>query len=568
MDYTKHVAKHNIPQTEKADPRQIANNGGGYSFEIDQWAHLHRFLCLGTEGGTYYVTEKELTKDNAQNIMNILQSGNISDGIKLVDTIVSVSKEGIAPKNGPAIFALAMASVFGNEDTRAYANSKMPEVCRIATHLYEWVDNCIQLKGGKKSTSLKRAIRKWYANKSVKDVAYQVCKYPHRNINGRKYSHRDMLRISRPKARRDMHSAQPKASNYDIAFQYATHGLASDEDVKNVCEGKVERIGLSPLSYSELEDNPELKYIWAHEQAKSAQDAKTIVDLMDKYNITRESIPKNFLKDIEVGRKLIEVSPMTALLRSASELTGSGVLKPLDDYTYAFCEKLTNEENLRKGRIHPMNIMTAWYTYKGGYGRSSSWNPVSEVTAAMEQAFYKSFKYAEPTGKKILLGIDVSVSMDLTPRQDGIRCMDLAAAMALIIARVESHSHMIAFSEGVTEIDLSGKSTLGGVRTALSGLPFSSTDCAAPMLYAIKEKLDVDCFMVLTDNETNWNSMHPHVALQQYRQKFKKDARMIVVAFAGTNHTIADPNDPGMLDICGFDSSVPQLVSNFISGKI
>jgi len=31
--------------------------------------------------------------------------------------------------------------------------------------------------------------------------------------------------------------------------------------------------------------------------------------------------------------------------------------------------------------------------------------------------------------------------------------------------------------------------------------------------------------------------------------------------------TVADPNDAGMLDICGFAEGTPDVISAFISGK-
>jgi 60 kDa SS-A/Ro ribonucleoprotein len=32
--------------------------------------------------------------------------------------------------------------------------------------------------------------------------------------------------------------------------------------------------------------------------------------------------------------------------------------------------------------------------------------------------------------------------------------------------------------------------------------------------------------------------------------------------------SIADPNDPGMLDVVGFDTATPQLVSDFARGAL
>lgn len=63
--------------------------------------------------------------------------------------------------------------------------------------------------------------------------------------------------------------------------------------------------------------------------------------------------------------------------------------------------------------------------------------------------------------------------------------------------------------------------------------------------------------------------MKPFEAMQSYRQKLNiPDAKLIVAGMTATDFTIADPEDPNMLDIVGFDSAVPELVSNFILGKI
>jgi 60 kDa SS-A/Ro ribonucleoprotein len=39
-----------------------------------------------------------------------------------------------------------------------------------------------------------------------------------------------------------------------------------------------------------------------------------------------------------------------------------------------------------------------------------------------------------------------------------------------------------------------------------------------------------------------------------------------VVGTTATECSIANPSDPGMLDIAGFDTAVPQLVADFSRG--
>ncbi len=71
---------YNTKVTPQSEPipgsNQVPNTAGGHSFEVDIWTRLNRFLILGTEGGTYYIRQKELTKENAKSIKKcILEDG-------------------------------------------------------------------------------------------------------------------------------------------------------------------------------------------------------------------------------------------------------------------------------------------------------------------------------------------------------------------------------------------------------------------------------------------------------------------------------------------------------------
>ena len=66
-----------------------------------------------------------------------------------------------------------------------------------------------------------------------------------------------------------------------------------------------------------------------------------------------------------------------------------------------------------------------------------------------------------------------------------------------------------------------------------------------------------------------YGKCHPMVALQQYRSfSGKKDAKLAVCGMCATEFSIADSSDPNMLDIVGFDSAAPRVLSWFASGRI
>ena len=82
---TKHVANRVTPQSQPIlGSNQTPNHAGGYTFKVSPWTQLNRFLSLGATGGTYYVGEKELTIENATNLIACIKE----DGRRVVQTIV------------------------------------------------------------------------------------------------------------------------------------------------------------------------------------------------------------------------------------------------------------------------------------------------------------------------------------------------------------------------------------------------------------------------------------------------------------------------------------------------
>lgn len=88
------------------------------------------------------------------------------------------------------------------------------------------------------------------------------------------------------------------------------------------------------------------------------------------------------------------------------------------------------------------------------------------------------------------------------------------------------------------------------------------------MIYAKDKKIEVDTFIVYTDNETWAGNVHPSHALNNYRRSSGIDAKMIVCGMCANSFTIADPNDAGMMDMAGFDSAAPQVIRSFVLGEI
>ena len=77
------------PQSEPLDERMIANNAGGYAYPVDDRVRTHRFLIIGSEDGSYYQKERELTMENAQAVKRHVRDA----GPAAVEHIVEVATQ-------------------------------------------------------------------------------------------------------------------------------------------------------------------------------------------------------------------------------------------------------------------------------------------------------------------------------------------------------------------------------------------------------------------------------------------------------------------------------------------
>ncbi|CAB4029662.1 60 kDa SS-A Ro ribonucleo, partial [Paramuricea clavata] len=289
----------------------------------------------------------------------------------------------------------------------------------------------------------------------------------------------------------------------------------------------------------------------------------------------------DFIKNLNVFRfvadfvwsALLRQMPMTAMIRNLGEMTSIHGLLAGSPEERLICDRLQNVQLLRHARIHPFNVLVALKTYADGHGDRGRlvWIPNEEILEALKNAFYNSFQHVESTKKRYLLALDVSVSMSYAAGSH-IAPNDASAAMSMVVARTETEYHIVAFSNEIIslrELVIDENTTLDEVLQLMQQIPRRAADCALPMKYAIENDLDVDVFVVYTDCETRKVGIQPSEALRQYREHSGiRDAKLIVVAMTSNGFTIADPDDPGMLDMAGFDSAAPEVMREFILGNI
>jgi 60 kDa SS-A/Ro ribonucleoprotein len=376
--------------------------------------------------------------------------------------------------------------------------------------------------------------------------------------------------------RKNPHPNNLPPTEIDLVLRYAVNGFEA----------------MDALSKKLQNASPVHAYLKAVHEAKhaTAEQRETLIELVYTHKLTREQVPTWALANTEVltallvNKKKTRITmPLTALLRNIGNMTSRGVYND-SAILEMVCKHLVDPQTIKFSRIHPVAVLTAWFIYRSGSGNkgNNTWSPHSQLLTTLEKMFYMSFKNVEPTGKRICFLIDCSGSMGSDSLCEGVTNAEAAALLAMIFARSETdgkdspdHSFYLFTSKGahgggtglmdVSDV-IDAEASFRNVLSAVQRSDWGTTDISMGILEALRYKRKYDAFVVITDNDVN-SGIKPSEAMKQYRDGMKMpQTKLVVVATQGSDYTIADPADPFMMDMCGFDSHGPKILQDFIRG--
>ena len=562
-----------------------------------------RLLILGSRKNNYNTQLKNLEKADIEYIKQEIQNGKGDEILKVVQEVYADSR---APKQEVTMLVMALLCRAADLDLRVKSLALLKEF-RTISHLYSWKNCHASIANpltGKPSKgfgrAVKRAINEWalaYKEKP-KELAYQITKYMTRegwsfkNIlqctHLRTKTGDDRLLMAPASASKKTGKAQGKsndvpAKEIDLVLRYAVNGFSAMEEL-------AQKAGLADI------ENGVYVYLKAVHDAKhfteTDENKAQLIELIHKHRLAREQVPTWGLADTDVllalllNKKKTQVTmPLTALLRNLGSLTSHQVLANEEELQVVQAH-LLHPITIEKSRVHPVTVLMAWFTYRNGSGLrgKTSWIPHPSLVKTLEEMFYLSFKNVEPTDQSICFLIDGSGSMTAPSLCEGVSNAEAAALLAMIFARSETkkvavpHHAFYIFTAGVVKhgrsttglTDVSdaihAEATLDQVLEAVQHSDWGTTDISGGILEALKYKRKYGAFVVITDNDVN-SGIKPSEAMQQYRKGMKlPNTKLAVIATQGTNITIADPADPLMLDMVGFDSHGPKILQDFIRG--
>lgn len=543
------LANINVTQTPQRQPvpgrtDQVRNPSGGYVFSLSDEEKLRDFLTLGTTGGSYHLGEDKLTGQNSELVLKFARERG-ADMARIAHEM-STGMPPRVPSNRGCLFGMAAAQALGNPESVQAVKQLLPEVARTTDHLSQFFGYRKQLKGtGGGSPAWHKTLLGWLLRADADSVAFGACKGRQRKTpSGEAFALRDVMRIVRP---------TPGEYGPERAMLFAwLAGKADDAAAADVLPSVA-------------------KFI----RAQAVTTPAEAIHVITEDRVPWEFLPSSVLADAGVWEALASTVGMTALVRNLARMTRIGAIAPFASVNQVVISRLTDQQALLKGRIHPMDLYLALRVYASGRSQPNLkadiqvWNPVAGISDALGEAFHLSFGNVQPSGRRLLIAVDSSGSM--MTGQVSFSGSPLGAsyhvanAVALVMKRIEGeNAHVIDVDTSVHQSFVTARSSLAELqRRGPSG---GGTDLSLPFEYARSNKLTVDGVLVLTDNVTWAGRSHPFQSLTRYRREFNPAARVVDVAFTPYGFTIMEPGDLGIMNMAGMDASLPLAVTGFIRG--
>lgn len=508
---------------------------GRQTYTVDDFILLNRFLFLGTLNGTYYEGQRKLTQDAIQMIDRCIAK----DAARVLRTVAEISITGRAPENDEVIFVLARLAKKANLEVRRDALSQMHNIARYATDFFAFLNHIKEMGGS--STLVRRYCSKWYLDKSDYSVAMQMIKY--RSRNG--WTHSDALRYLHPKT----------DGTKNLIFKWA-------------------RKGELPLTDF---DNKGIQLIHAFEILQKETDWEKVVQIVRDFELPWEAIPTQFLRNKQVWRELVKTARLGALIRNLSRLASIELLEEFDVFD-TVKSRLTNQQEIAENRIHPLDALVAGYTLVGGKSLKgkSTWTVTRNVRSIAQvltdETFVLAFKNVTPLGKKLVIGIDCSGSMNAAVSNlPTMNCSDAASCMTSLFTTEPIMPTIIFFSDSALKAKVftpNKTMTPKEMMNARMESRVGGGTALSVVWEVIKSKrLTPDAVIIMTDN-VSWadsQALGTEAGFLEYKERVNPNVKAINAQFQYNDRSVYSPKHH--LEVGGLDAGLYPIIKEYLNGS-
>lgn len=246
-------------------------------------------------------------------LYRLINSGRGKDVVELVREF-SVGNRSC--KQRPLLYTLALCCRSNDPVTKHEGYNVLSDVCRIPTHLFEFIKCCEEESAGTGwGRAHRRAIANWYLNYGKKGkgefLALHMTKYKTRFG----WNHKDVFRLCHIK---------PEVDHPEIKYlvMVSTKGKEKTDKSDFVQQEK------QKPEYENSDLKKVMVFMDAVEKAEKCRESDTMTRLILEHKLTREHVPTDLLKSKEIWKALIKFMPMTAMIRNLGKMSQLELLEP------------------------------------------------------------------------------------------------------------------------------------------------------------------------------------------------------------------------------------------------
>lgn len=235
------------------------------------------------------------------------------------------------------------------------------------------------------------------------------------------------------------------------------------------------------------------------------------------------------------------------------------------DVTSLICEKLQNAEQVKKAKVFPYQLFTAFLNM-------SSTIP-AKVSLSLQKAAEHALQNIPEFSGKVYVMVDTSGSMQNAATGDRgsvtskTRCIDVAALVAAAVMRKNPEAEVIPFDTTVHAHKLNPLDSIMTNAKTLAGFGGGGTDCSIALKHLNQKKAKGDLVIYVSDNESWVNSArYRSTATMKEWNEFKlrnKDAKLVCIDVTPNDTTQAHDRDD-VLNVGGFSDNCFEVIAKFI----
>jgi len=523
-------------QVKKAD---TINYEGGAAYSLEAKAALAQLAVTGCFNSTYYVSEET----QLDQVLTLTRQCDL----EFVAKLAIYARESGFMKDMPAALVVWLSTMDAKLTRKVFP--RVIDNGKMLRNFVQMIRSGVFGRHNCSSATMKRMIHSWFESRTDEQVFFQSV--------GSDPSMADIIKLAR---------VPPKTLSRSALYAY----LIGKKIGK--FEGKEFDVSTSlPAVVASYE---------AYRRSPEGQLPAAPFEMLLGLQLKSED-----------WKHLASKATWTQTFKSLNTFARQGVFEDAEMVT-KIAERLQNAEYIRKSKVFPYQILTAYkaivdshslyrnvgyLSYKTKKSHSEGIPPkiVEALQAAMEVATENIPSFE---GKNIVICPDVSRSMSggfITGSRKGsttkVRPIDVAALTTASVLRRNPSARVIPFAGDVVPVSLDGKASVMTNAQVLSAIGGGSTNCAAPLVKLNWESASVDLVIFVSDNES-WSGRHGITIgtpmAEQWRILHKRNPKSKLVCIDLTpNQTTQVQDRSDVLNIGGFSDTVFHTLDAFVSGS-